>query len=829
MKNNKWVALGLTLMSLIILQGCGPSGGGGSNEAPKILDVQTYVHAHYEHEADSNLTMVAYIQVEDENGIDDIDHARVTFPDGSYYMLWANGSLFERNGGYYMRGYFYMPSTGAAGENSFAMHGYKIELVDKAEESTSRIFSVTREGGATVSTGSRIVHPDSYDENLQNAIPAFTLPVVHAVTIYNDGILIDAEITDSRAGEIQFDFLDQDENWFASRLELNTTLMTIPGRQVYSVPASLIEFEEGYDLTDIGFVGVSTFDPGRTDESPMKNWSWLGSSSQLYAVTSTDFRDASLQGAEGDNTGVILDSLIQGVSFSTTSGVSGVTDEQGQFTYDDGDYITFSIGSLILPEIQAKPVITLLDIFETDNIHETEVANLARLLQTLDDDGNYASHIIIPPSHVSALTAQDVTLADLSVARSDFSTLISISDMVFNLPGITELVSQATAIQHFASTLANSELIDSDGDATSNLIDEDDDNDGILDQGDAFPWDSLESSDYDGDGIGDNSDPDIDNDGVLNTEDDWLTELRELPLMPAITQAVLSPELGLMFATHKENKSVSIVNISSSVLVKELNFTRMPNRLFLSHDRKKLYITLMDREFNYSVSDGETESGAIAIIDTSTMALESTIPISIDPYDVVASDSGDIYVSSGSSQHTEIQMYNSTTNVLIDSASIYHRANLELSSDQLTIYAADTALSPSDIESFDVSGEQIAYIDDSPYHGDRRMNGDVWVTPNDTYLMTRGGDLFNAPEMTFVQGITPTGVAVDAVGMDSSSNRVIVVQSNGRVKEVSLNPLSFVKEWTVYGEPTEVELDNEHIYYLSVGEHGLRLAVDPAP
>ncbi|MEP4603238.1 MAG: hypothetical protein ABJZ98_20155, partial [Saccharospirillum sp.] len=216
-------------------------------------------------------------------------------------------------------------------------------------------------------------------------------------------------------------------------------------------------------------------------------------------------------------------------------------------------------------------------------------------------------------------------------------------------------------------------------------------------------------------------------------------------------------------------------------------------------------------------------------INLSNLTVESTLPVSIDPYDVVANNEGDVFISSGSDQHTQIQRYDSVTNILMDSASIYYQTNLEISSDQLTIYAADTKTSPSDIEAFDIAGDEITLLGDSPYHGDHRMNGDVWITPDDTYLMTRGGDLFNAPEMTFVQGVTPTGVAVDAVGMDASSNRVIVVQSNGRVKEVSLNPLSFVKEWTVYGEPTEVELDNEYIYYLSVGEHGLRLAVDPAP
>ncbi len=85
------------------------------------------------------------------------------------------------------------------------------------------------------------------------------------------------------------------------------------------------------------------------------------------------------------------------------------------------------------------------------------------------------------------------------------------------------------------------DLQDFDGDGLSNLLDTDDDNDGIddlsdalpfdaanaddsdadgvPDNEDAFPYDSNEWSDADGDTIGDNQDPDRDNDGILNEAD----------------------------------------------------------------------------------------------------------------------------------------------------------------------------------------------------------------------------------------------------------------------------------------------------------------------
>ncbi|MCK4444919.1 MAG: thrombospondin type 3 repeat-containing protein, partial [Thermoplasmata archaeon] len=60
---------------------------------------------------------------------------------------------------------------------------------------------------------------------------------------------------------------------------------------------------------------------------------------------------------------------------------------------------------------------------------------------------------------------------------------------------------------------------DSDGDGLHDGIDVDDDNDGVVDQYDAFPYDPNESKDTDGDGIGDNVDDDDDGDGVPDTSD----------------------------------------------------------------------------------------------------------------------------------------------------------------------------------------------------------------------------------------------------------------------------------------------------------------------
>jgi hypothetical protein len=74
---------------------------------------------------------------------------------------------------------------------------------------------------------------------------------------------------------------------------------------------------------------------------------------------------------------------------------------------------------------------------------------------------------------------------------------------------------------------------DFDGDFECDLIDEDDDNDGVMDEADLFPYNPIDWSDFDGDGIGDNADPDDDNDGWSDSDElECLTDHLDSSKMP---------------------------------------------------------------------------------------------------------------------------------------------------------------------------------------------------------------------------------------------------------------------------------------------------------
>ena len=88
-----------------------------------------------------------------------------------------------------------------------------------------------------------------------------------------------------------------------------------------------------------------------------------------------------------------------------------------------------------------------------------------------------------------------------------------------------------------AFPLDPTETVDTDGDGTGNNADTDDDGDGVSDANDAFPLDATESVDTDNDGTGDNADTDDDGDGTSDSKD-------KFPLDPTEWEDVNKDGLG---------------------------------------------------------------------------------------------------------------------------------------------------------------------------------------------------------------------------------------------------------------------------------------------
>ena len=138
-------------------------------------------------------------------------------------------------------------------------------------------------------------------------------------------------------------------------------------------------------------------------------------------------------------TGYYLDSAIGGVDYACGS-LSGVTDTDGKFSYELNKECTFSVGNIVLRKVSKDDLGT-----NTVTIIENNMT-VARLLQTMDNDGDASNGISISKKMRDALTQN---------ARSDTSDINSLyNNIIANIEGYQgHLVTETEAGEHLQATL----------------------------------------------------------------------------------------------------------------------------------------------------------------------------------------------------------------------------------------------------------------------------------------------------------------------------------------------------------------------------------------
>lgn len=125
----------------------------------------------------------------------------------------------------------------------------------------------------------------------------------------------------------------------------------------------------------------------------------LSSISGVSNSSTDNFNMAVLAAPSGAATGV-LGTKVAGVSYSASSGKSGVTDKDGTFEFNHGDTIEFKLGGLDLGKVPASPVVTPITLA---NGNENKLQNILILFQSLDSDGNPSNGISITAETAEAI------------------------------------------------------------------------------------------------------------------------------------------------------------------------------------------------------------------------------------------------------------------------------------------------------------------------------------------------------------------------------------------------------------------------------------------
>ncbi|ATO18282.1 hypothetical protein BS636_00615 [Acinetobacter sp. LoGeW2-3] len=106
---------------------------------------------------------------------------------------------------------------------------------------------------------------------------------------------------------------------------------------------------------------------------------------------SSDNDSASPIQQTSEKVGVLTDGVIIGANY-TINGVTKQTNERGEFEYNEGDEITFSIGNIEIGKVTGDSRITPLELAQDE---KTQL-NLMIFLQSLDTNGDHDDGITIP-------------------------------------------------------------------------------------------------------------------------------------------------------------------------------------------------------------------------------------------------------------------------------------------------------------------------------------------------------------------------------------------------------------------------------------------------
>lgn len=163
----------------------------------------------------------------------------------------------------------------------------------------------------------------------------------------------------------------------------------------------------------------------------------------LFTACGSDDKDDSPSTIIETITGQFIDSPVEGLSYTCSSSQTGVTNSNGEYTCNVGDTVSFSLGNILLGEVEVADVITPFTLFSSN---EEAAINFAQLIQTLDSDGNPTNGIKI----------NEEILATLNTV--DFSSFSFDEDIQISLGNNIVLVDATKAQEHLNESFASLNL-----------------------------------------------------------------------------------------------------------------------------------------------------------------------------------------------------------------------------------------------------------------------------------------------------------------------------------------------------------------------------------
>ena len=215
---------------------------------------------------------------------------------------------------------------------------------------------------------------------------------------------------------------------------------------------------------------------------------------------------------------------------------------------------------------------------------------------------------------------------------------------------------------------------------------------------------------------------------------------QKMLLTEHVTEAVSHPDKPVIYTIDDSKSRIrayDLVNQKQAAVSPA--FKETPRKM--TYANGELYVIFTYTEYNNT----ETEAGVIRVLDPDTLSVKDSWEIDITPYNIVADDSGKVYVNSGSDRQYVFKSYDRYTHQELSSIrNYYNKTNIVMHPDQTRIYGVNQGVSPRDMEVFHVNEGIFTSRYDSPYHGDHDMGTVIAVTGDGRYIINSSGAVFTS-------------------------------------------------------------------------------------